>query len=231
MNSPFRDRRQLVGIAVIAVVKLVATIAVAVVAFGTPERAHAAPEASFQPAFRQFNNASMGDKSAVEPSADAFEALLKAEPANPVLMAYAGASLAMRASTTMAPWKKMGFAEDGLAQIDKALAMLTPAHDAAMQHGTPGSLEVKFVAASTFLRVPSFMNRGARGSKLLADVLGSPLFQQAPLPFQGAVWMQAAALATKEQRSDDATRYLNEVISRNAPQAEKARAMLKGGGA
>jgi hypothetical protein len=231
MNSLFQDRRQLVGIAVIAVIKLVAAIAVAVVAFGTPQSAHAASEAAFQPAFQQFNNASMGDNSAVEPAAEAFETLLKAEPANPVLMAYAGASLAMKATTTMAPWKKMSFAEDGMAQIDKALAMLSPAHDAPMQHGTPGSLEVKFVAANTFLRVPSFMNRGARGSKLLADVLASPLFPQSPLPFQGAVWMRAAALATKEQRPDDATRYLNEVISRNAPQAEKARAMLKGGGA
>jgi len=231
MNSLFRDRRQLAGFAVIAAIKVIALVAVAIVAFGTPRSAYAAPEAAFQPAFQQFSIASMGDKSAVEPAADAFEALLKAEPANPVLMAYAGASLTMKATTTMAPWKKMGFAEDGLAQIDKSLAMLTPAHDAVMQHGTPGSLEVRFVAANTFLGVPSFMNRAARGSKLLADVLGSPLFQQAPLPFQGAVWMRAAALATKEQRSGDAARYLNEVISRNAPQAEKARAMLKGGGA
>ena len=188
----------------------------------------AAPDAAFDSAFRHFIVASGGDKSAVEPAADEFDALLKAEPGNPVLMAYAGATGAMRAGTTMLPWKKMGYAEDGMAQLDKALAMLTPAHDAPVQHGTPGSLEVRFVAANTFLAVPSFMNRGARGSKLLNEVLASPLFEKAPLPFQGNVWMRAAALATKEQRSDDAQRYLNEVISRNAPQAEKARALLKG---
>lgn len=188
----------------------------------------AAPDAAFDSAFRHFIVASGGDKSAVEPAADEFDALLKAEPGNPVLMAYAGATGAMRAGTTMLPWKKMGYAEDGMAQLDKALAMLTPAHDAPVQHGTPGSLEVRFVAANTFLAVPSFMNRGARGAKLLNEVLASPLFEKAPLPFQGNVWMRAAALATKEQRADDAQRYLNEVISRNAPQAEKARALLKG---
>jgi len=188
----------------------------------------AAPDAAFDSAFRHFIVASGGDKSAVDPAADAFDALLKAEPANPVLMAYAGAAGAMRAGTTSLPWKKMGYAEDGLALLDKSLAMLTPAHDAPIQHGTPGSLEVRFVAANAFLAVPPFMNRAARGAKLLDEVLASPLFANAPLPFQGNVWMRAAALAAKEQRPADAQRYLNEVISRNAPQAEKARALLKG---
>ncbi|MEP7297225.1 MAG: hypothetical protein ABI702_13645 [Burkholderiales bacterium] len=190
--------------------------------------AHAAPEAAFQSAFQHFISASAGDKAAIDPAADEFEALLKAEPANPVLMAYAGAATAMRARSTLMPWKKMGYAEDGMAMEDKALALLTPAHDAPMLRGTPGSLEVRFVASSTFLAVPGFMNRAARGAKLLNEVLDSPLFAKAPLPFQGNVWMAAAALATKEQRAADAQRYLNEVIARNAPQAEKARALLKG---
>ena len=188
----------------------------------------AAPDAAFDNAFRHFIVASGGDKSAVDPAADEFAALLEAEPANPVLMAYAGATGALRAGTTLMPWKKMGYAEDGLALLDKSLAVLNPAHDAPIQHGTPGSLEVRFVAANTFLAVPPFMNRAARGAKLLAEVLASPLFAGAPLPFKGSVWMRAAALATKEQRTADAQRFLNEVISRNAPQADKARAMLKG---
>ena len=187
----------------------------------------AAPDASFDSAFHHFIVASGGDNSAVDAAADEFDALLKAEPANPVLMAYTGAATALRAKTTMMPWKKMGYAEDGLAMVDKAVAMLAPAHDAVVQHGTPGSIEVRFVAANAFLGVPPFMNRGARGAKLLNEVLASPLFEKAPLPFQGTVWMRAAALASKEQRTADAQRYLNEVISRNAPQAEKARALLK----
>ena len=189
--------------------------------------AGAAPDAAFQSAFAHFSSASAGDKALIEQAADEFDALLKAEPANPVLMAYAGASTAMKAGTTLAPWKKMGFAEDGLAQIDKALALLTPAHDAPIQHGTPGALEVKFIAANTFLAVPGFMNRSARGTKLLNEVLASPLFASAPLPFKGQVWMRAAALATQEQRAPDAKRYLNEVISQGAPQAEVAKAKLK----
>jgi hypothetical protein len=189
--------------------------------------AFAAADAPFQSAFQTFAQAQAGDKAAVDAAADAFDTLLKAEPTNPVLMAYAGASTTLKATTTSLPWKKMSFAEDGLAQIDKALAMLTPAHDAPIQRGTPGVLEVRFVAATTFLGVPPFMNRAERGAKLLGEVLASPLFERAPLPFKGAVWMRAAALADKEQRKDDARRYFNEVIQHAAPQADAARAKLK----
>jgi hypothetical protein len=198
---PARQRRVLAFVAIV-LASCVASVAIA------------ASDTTFESAFRYFISASNGDKSATE-------------PANPVLMAYAGATTAMRAGTTALPWKKMGYAEDGLAVLDKSLAMLTPAHDAPIQHGTPGSLEVRFVAANTFLAVPGFMNRGARGIKLLNEVLASPLFATAPLAFQGTVWMRAAALATQEQRPADAQRYLNEVISHNAPQADKARTMLK----
>jgi hypothetical protein len=188
---------------------------------------HAASEAQFAPAFTLFSQASAGDGAAIDKAAESFEALLKAEPANPVLMAYAGASTTMRATTTVLPWKKMSYAEDGLAAQDKALAMLAPEHDAVVQQGTPGSLEVRFVAANTFLAVPGFMNRSARGAKLLGEVLTSPLFATAPLGFQGSVWLAAARLALKEKRSDDARSYLNQVIKANAPQAQAARDQLK----
>lgn len=193
-----------------------------------PLGSRAASDAQFGPAFQLFNQASAGDRAAVDAAADAFDALLQAEPSSPVLMAYSGASTAMKARTTMLPWKKMGFAEDGLAMLDKSLALLTPAHDAIGQHGTPASLETRFVAASTFLAVPDFMHRGARGSALLAEVLASPLFAQAPLPFQATVWMQAGRQAAKESRMAEARRFFEQVVQRGAPQAEQARAALQG---
>lgn len=224
MNDRIQPRRRK-SAATGATALVLATVLIATLAASFS--VHAATDAQFQPAFAQFSRASAGDAAAVEPAADAFGALLKAEPGNPVLMAYAGAATALKAGAAMSPFKKMSLAEDGLGMLDKSLALLTPAHDAPVQRGTPGSLEVRFVAANTFLAVPGFMNRGARGAKLLNEVLGSPLLEKAPLGFQGAVWMRAAALASKEQRAEDARRYLNEVIARAAPQAEQARAQLK----
>ena len=188
--------------------------------------AHAVPDDQFREAAALFSQAASGDNATIDKAVEAFTTLLRTEPGNPVLMAYAGASTARLAGTTMLPWKKISHAEDGMAMIDKALAMLTPAHDAVVQRGVPGVLEVRFVAANTFLAVPGFMNRGERGAKLLAQVLDSPLFAQAPLGFQGGVWLRAAKLAQADKRLDDARKYLNEVIKHNAPQADAARAQL-----
>ena len=159
--------------------------------------AYAVPETQFQSAYAQFSQAQAGDSAAVDKAAETFAALLATEPGNPVLMAYTGAALSMRARTTILPWKKMGYADDGLAQIDKALSLLTPAHNAVLQNGTPGVLEARFVAANTFLAVPGFMNRGARGAKLLDEVLTSPFFEKAPAGFQNAVRQRAAQLKAK----------------------------------
>ncbi len=190
--------------------------------------ARAAPEPAFQAAFQAFSAAADGKADDVERAVAAFEALLKAEPGNPVLMAYTGAATALRARTTMLPWKKIAHAEDGLALQDKALALLTPAHDAPLQQHTPGVLETRLVAASTFLAVPGFMNRRARGVRLLEDVLASPLLAGSPAGFKGTVWMRAAAWAVEDQRPQDARRYLELVIRQGAPQAATARARLSG---
>jgi len=149
--------------------------------------AHAVPEAQFQPAFALFVQATDGQSSAIDAAADAFATLLKTEPANPVLLAYSGAATGMKATTTWLPWKKLAYAEDGLAQLDKALALLTPAHHAVVQNGTPGHLEVKLVAANTFLAVPGFMNRHERGVKLVRELLASPALGSTPKAFQASV--------------------------------------------
>ena len=201
------------------------TVAVLLVAM---QAAHAVPAAQFDAAFEVFSQARMGNANAIDKAADTFVTLLKAEPINPVLMAYAGATTAMRANTSWFPWRKMSFAEDGMALLDKSLAMLTPAHNAPLQHEVPAVLEVRFLAANTFLAVPGFMNRGARGAKLLQAVVNSPLLVASPLAFREDVWMVAAQQAVKDKRPEDARKYLNEVVKANGPKLEVARAQLKG---
>ena len=187
----------------------------------------AADAAAFATAFTDFQRANGGDESAIDAAAGKFEALAAAEPADPVLLAYSGSSNAMRARSTFLPWKKMAFADEGLARLDKALALLTPAHDAPGYRGTPASLETKFAAATTFLAMPSMFNRHARGAKLLAEVLASPLLGNAPLPFRGAVWLRAGVQATADKRPDDARRMFQQIVSSGAPQAERAQQLLK----
>jgi hypothetical protein len=189
----------------------------------------AAPtDAQFQAAFQTFSAAQKGDSAAIDRSAGEFEALLKGDPSNPVLLAYTGAATAIKARGTLLPWKKIGHAEDGLAQIDKALTLLQPVHDSELFNHTPMSLQTRFTAASTFLGLPGMFNRGARGAKLLAEVEGSPVLDKASPGFQGAVLMFSAQFALKQDRVADARKALASVVERQLPQAEAARAQLQG---
>ena len=146
-----------------------------------------APAANVEPVFANFVLAADGQENLVEPTAAALAKLQQAHPNDVVLMAYAGSATAMQAKTTFLPWKKMKFADDGLALLDKSLALLTPAHTAPAYRGTPAVLDVKLVAANTFLALPGFFNRKERGLKLLAEVAASPLLKTAPAAFQAAV--------------------------------------------
>lgn len=187
----------------------------------------AADAASFEAAFSEFQRANSGIDAAIDAAAGRFAVLSAAAAGDPVLLAYSGAATAMRARAAYMPWNKVSLAEDGLAQIDKALALLTPAHDGALYHGTPASLETRFTAANTYLALPSMFKRHARGAKLLDDVLANPLLASAPLAFRGAVWLRAGSEAIADKRPDDARRLLQQVLSSGAPQAEKAQAKLK----
>ena len=183
--------------------------------------------ADFNAAFELYQRALTGQAAAVDEAARRWAELSAAEPGDPVLRAYAGSSTALLATTTLLPWRKMTHAEDGLAMLDKALAMLSPAHDAPAHQGVPASLETRLIAASTFLGLPAMFNRQARGAKLLDELLRQPLLEGAPLPFRGVVWMTAANNAIKSQRNDEARQWLQKIVASAAPQAAAAQAKLK----
>jgi hypothetical protein len=192
-----------------------------------PRPASAADAPTFGVAMSEFNRALGGDEAAIEAAAERLSKLSAAEPADPVLRAYAGSATALRARTTLLPWKKMSRAEDGLALLDKALAQLTPAHDAPLYRGVPASLEARFTAAGTFLALPAMFNRRERGLKLLQEVATSPLLDGAPLPFKGAVWLRAGQEALKADDKAAARDWLGKLATSGAPQAADAQARLK----
>lgn len=148
---------------------------------------HAAPDAAFTNAVAQFKLATTGDAQAIDQAAEQFSTLLQQTPDNPVLMTYAGSSLSMRAITAPSNEQRRAYAEDGLAMIDKALIMLTPAHDQVGPSGVPDALQARYVAARTFLAVPAFMNRRPQGVELINTIVSSPQFAQCPAGFQDAV--------------------------------------------
>ncbi|HET7864983.1 MAG TPA: hypothetical protein VFL86_11315 [Burkholderiaceae bacterium] len=195
-----------------------AGIALAGTAVGAPT------DEDFNTALERFRLAAGGDTSAVDDAAARFSQLSDAAPQDPVLRAYAGATTALRATTRWLPWRKLAFAEDGLALIDQALAQLTPAHDAPAHRGVPASLETRFVAANTFLGLPAMFKRQERGARLLAELVGDPRLEQAPLGFRVTVWLRAARQAP---HSEQGRALLQRVAASGTPQATVAQALLK----
>ncbi|HEY6510537.1 MAG TPA: hypothetical protein VI032_01080 [Burkholderiaceae bacterium] len=221
VNTP--SRRAVLRVATVTTLSAAGATWMALAA--QPARANGA--AGFEAAFATFQRAAAGDEGAIDPAVEQFTSLAEADPADPLLLAYSGAATALQARASMLPWKKLAYADDGLARLDKALALLQPVHDTQHHRGTPTGLETRFVAANTFLGMPAMFNRGARGRSLLDQVLQSPQFVTSPLPFRGTVWLRAGVAAAADNRPTDARRWFEQVVASGAPQAAAAQARLK----
>jgi len=217
------SRRALLRVATVAAVSTAGAVWMALAA----GPANAADAAGFEAAFATFQRAAAGDEGAIDTAVKQFTSLADADPSDPLLLAYSGAASALQARAAVMPWKKLSYADDGLARLDKALALLQPAHDAQHHRGTPTGLETRFVAANTFLGMPGMFNRGTRGRSLLDQVLQSPQFATSPLPFRGTVWLRAGVAAAADNRPADARRWFEQVVASGAPQAATAQAKLK----
>lgn len=190
------QRRHLFQALITSQLVLVAALALPVWSadHGSPPPA-ASANAELATAVALFRRASDGDATAIAPALHDFTALHHTRPGDPLTLAYAGAATAMQARTTWLPWKKIDHAEDGLAMLDKALALLGPAHDHALERGVPLALETKLTAAGTFLALPSMFNRGERGRRLLDEVMKHPAYAGTPAAFQDAARKIAAKAA------------------------------------
>lgn len=217
------NRRAVLRVAAVAAVSAAGATWMALAA----NPACAADAAGFEAAFASFQRGAAGDEGAIDSAVRQFASLSDADPSDPVLLAYRGAATALQARAAVLPWKKLSYADDGLARIDKALALLQPEHDSLLHRGTPASLETRFVAANTFLGMPSMFNRQARGKRLLDEVVQSPLLATSPLPFRGTVWLRAGVAAVADNRPADARRWFEQVVGSGAPQAGAAQAKLK----
>ena len=157
----------------------------------------APPEAAFIDAAKTFAQARDGENGRIEPAIAAFETLARAEPAQPLYAAYLGSAISLKARDAWMPWSKMKYSEEGLDHIDRALGTLKPDHDRQLMRGVPVSLETRFVAASTFIKLPDgIFHRRAAGQKLLDELQRNPALAAAPEPFRSAVQKTAAEATT-----------------------------------
>jgi hypothetical protein len=190
-------RRRWLALAAVKLLALGAAFALPVVSPGFIPAAYAAPavDGNFDAALREFDAARVDEK-----RLDAAVAALRALPADPqrqpLQAAYLGSALALQGKAAWMPWSKMKLTEQGLDQLDAALAMLKPEHGAVLVRGVPLALQTRLVAAATFVAVPDgLFHRRADGRKLLAALRADPLLATAPAAFRAEVEAAEARLA------------------------------------
>ena len=189
----------------------------------------ATPESAFIQAVQLVQRASAGDASAIDGAVSAFEALTRADPAQPLFAAYLGSATGMKARAAWTPWSKLKYAEQGLDHADRALRALKPEHDLQLMRGAPVGVETRIVAARLFLRVPDeFFHRRAAGRKLIAEALAHPQFAAAPATLRAAGHLGAAEAARGERPGEEIAQ-LKQVLALapSGSAAEQARARLK----
>jgi tetratricopeptide (TPR) repeat protein len=99
-----------------------------------------------------------GDSAAGRQATKDFQSLLAAHPHNPVLMAYSGSLTLLKAAHTWAFWNKQSLAQQGLAEMDKAVA------------ADPGNLEARFIRGASCWHLPFFFHRRQQAERDLTFV-------------------------------------------------------------
>ena len=128
-----------------------------------------------------------GDAAAVEAAHGYLSRLFATKPFDPLLRAYAGSALALKATTCERPLDRLHHVSQGLSLIDQALEQLDTIPQGAVRRKVAVGLELRFVAACTFLSLPAMFNRATRGQALLEEVARSEFLPTAPAAFRSVV--------------------------------------------
>jgi hypothetical protein len=203
-------------------------IAVVVSMVGLSTTALAVPDAPFQSAFTHFLKANAGDAAAIERAAEAFAALLQTEPSNP-----RPAGLYRRSNGHESHIDLVAVEEDGVCRRWPVAARQGPGHGEPQTRCARTARHTRRsgsqICRRQHLSGGPWIHEPARpGTKLLGDVLNSPLLDSAPLEFKGSVWLKAATVAIDTKNTAEARRYLDLIVQRNAPQAAHAQSLRKG---
>ncbi|WP_445362098.1 hypothetical protein ACJJIQ_12915 [Microbulbifer sp. ANSA003] len=138
---------------------------------------------------------------AIEESYEAFKTLQKDNPSDPIVLFYLGASETLMAKESWLPWRKVSYAENGIARMDKALTIIEEMENPGRSsQGMPQDLLLKGIAATTFTKVPKFFNSFDRGFELYHELMGDP--RMGYMPPDATHWIYCGALQAAELEGD-----------------------------
>jgi hypothetical protein len=150
-----------------------------------------------------------GDKRAVRSATNRFRSLSRSQPKDPVYLAYYGASLTLQGRDAANNIDKKSLTEKGLGVIDQALKLLSEAEN----YPSSRRLDTLLVATSSFVYIPSFFNRYARGKGLLQEILSHHDFNDMAAGFKAATYFTAALVARGDGDDNQYRRYLELTVN------------------
>lgn len=138
---------------------------------------------------------------AIIESYESFKAAQSKDPSDPATLFYLGASEALMAKESWLPWRKVSYAENGIARMDKALMMMEDLENPGRSaKGMPRDLLFKGIAATTFTKVPNFFNAFERGFGLYHELINDPRLSY--MPPQAVSWIYCGALQAAASHGD-----------------------------
>jgi hypothetical protein len=180
-------------------------------------------------AFRALQAGVAGEARAAAVAHALYRDLSEAAPADPALLAYAGAAETIVGRDAPTPTDALKITLAGLARVDRAVAQLGPAHDAPGPSGMPAQLETYLVAATTYLGVPEdVFHRRADAKPLLAKALAHPALARMPPGVRAMFAQLEAQVARAEGRPADELAALRRAVALDptGPDAADAQARI-----
>lgn len=153
-----------------------------------------------------FMQARAGDSSATDKAEITFGRLSVGNPGDPLARAYHGAALTLQGRDAWMPWTKMKKVEQGLAQLDKALAQITAAQEQSPAGQLSAAMETRMTAIGTFIALPGMFHRLESARAVIKQTLNHPGFAMVPKAQQAQIYSWAAEAAEKSGEKSEAER-------------------------
>lgn len=177
----------------------------------TMQPAHA-KDTAFMTLRTQYVAASEQRGDAVQRALGTVEALLKADPADAVAMAYKGSLLTMAGGDAMMPWNKLKYVNVGLELMDDAIAR----SGGARAHDVDAQVEILMVSAFTFSRLPAMFKREPQARKTITSLIAHPAFDTLEPKLRAQALAIAAAYAAKDGKATEAQALLDRASTADA---------------
>ncbi|WP_028023989.1 hypothetical protein [Enterovibrio calviensis] len=163
-----------------------------------------------------FIDASSGESKAREVVLTSVASLLRQYPNDPLLTAYYGSTLSMKARDSWFPWKQKEYIELGFENLNKSLMLLSIDSYSKPYYGLNEGIFIRSIAAITFVNSPEHLHQKERGYEMLKHMMASEHLQN--YPFGPQAWIHIGAVeAALDMKENDMAKMWAQNMQKLAP--------------